>query len=177
MRTEAAKPNEHFGNPFSKAGYGGTIKVDSIPDAVTAYKDWLLSGVTLVTSANKVNLNTYLKPFEAQREWILDQINQGKLDGATLLYAGKLAARGEGMHPTALAEVVEQLRGSQISVQAKPTEAAEVKPEVKEVSQEEKETFSPLAAALTPDQIKTGKENEEACKTGNIGVAKPRKKL
>ena len=177
MRTEAAKPNEHFGNPFSKAGYGGTIKVDSIPDAVTAYKDWLLSGVTLVTSTNKVNLNTYLKPFEAQREWILDQINQGKLDGATLLYAGKLAARGEGMHSTALAEVVEQLRGSQISVQAKPTEAAEVKPEAKEVSQEEKETFSPLAAALTPDQIKTGKENEEACKTGNIGVAKPRKKL
>jgi hypothetical protein len=45
-----------------------------------------------------------------QRQWILDQINQGKLDGATLLYAGKLEARGQGMHPTALAEVVEELR-------------------------------------------------------------------
>jgi alkylated DNA repair dioxygenase AlkB len=51
-----------------------------------------------------------LAKFDNQRAWILDQINQGKLDGATLLYAGKSAARGQGMHPTALAEVVEQLR-------------------------------------------------------------------
>ena len=49
-----------------------------------------------------------------QREWILDQINNGNLDGATLLYAGKLESRGQGMHPTALAEVVEQLRSKPI---------------------------------------------------------------
>ena len=115
MRTTVAKADEHFGNPFSEAGYGNTIKVDSIPDAVLAYKDWLLNGVTLVKTTNKVNLDTYLKPFEAQRAWILNQISQGKLDGATLLYAGKSAARGQGMHPTALAEVVEQLRGTQPS--------------------------------------------------------------
>jgi hypothetical protein len=113
MRSTSAKPNEHFGNPFSEAGYGNTIKVDSIADAVLAYKDWLLNGVTLVKTTNEVNLDTYLKPFEAQRTWILDQINQGKLDGATLLYAGKSEARGQGMHPTALAEVVEQLRFTQ----------------------------------------------------------------
>lgn len=164
MRSSEANTFENFGNPFSEAGYGGTIKVASIAEAVVAYKEWLLG-------------TNYQDVKPQQRDWILDQINQGKLDGAKLLYAGKSAARGEGMHPTALAEVVEQLRGSQISVQAKPTEAAEVKPEVKEVSQEEKETFSPLAAALTPDQIKTGKENKEACKTGNIGVAKPQKNL
>ena len=117
MRTEAAKADENFGNPFSEAGYGNTIKVDSIADAVLAYKDWLLNGVTLVKTTNKVNLDTYLKPFEAQRTWILNQINQGKLDGATLLYAGKLAARGQGMHPTALADVVEQLRSTQPSTQ------------------------------------------------------------
>ena len=52
-----------------------------------------------------------------QRNWILDQINQGKLDGATLLYAGKLAARNEGMHPISLAEVVEELRPAQPTVQ------------------------------------------------------------
>ena len=52
------------------------------------------------------------------RSWILDQINQGKLDGAKLLYAGKLADRGKGMHPTALAEVVEQLRSTQSTVQS-----------------------------------------------------------
>ena len=102
MRTETAKPNEHFGNPFSEAGYGDTIKVASIGEAVVAYKEWLLG-----TNHQDV------KP--QQRAWILNQINQGKLDGATLLYAGKSAARGQGMHPTALAEVVDQLRGKQSS--------------------------------------------------------------
>lgn len=97
MRTSAAKANEHFGNPFSEGGYAGTIKVATIGEAVSNYKDWLLG-----------NRFKDVKP--EQRVWILDQINQGKLDGATLLYSGKLEARGEGMHPTALAEVVEQLR-------------------------------------------------------------------
>ena len=97
MRSSATNAFENFGNPFSEAGYGGTIKVASIGEAVVAYKEWLLG-----TNHQDV------KP--QQREWILDQINQGKLDGATLLYAGKSEARGQGMHPTALAEVVEQLR-------------------------------------------------------------------
>ena len=100
MRSSATNAFENFGNPFSEAGYGGTIKVASIGEAVIAYKEWLLG-----TNHQDV------KP--QQREWILDQINQGKLDGATLLYAGKSEARGQGMHPTALAEVVEQLRTKQ----------------------------------------------------------------
>ena len=99
MRTSSAKPNEHFGNPFSESGYAGTIKVASIGAAVIAYKEWLLG-----TNHKDV------KP--QQKQWILDQINQGKLDEATLLYAGKLEARGQGMHPTALAEVVEKLRST-----------------------------------------------------------------
>jgi alkylated DNA repair dioxygenase AlkB len=107
MRTSSAKADENFGNPFSEAGYSGTIKVPSIGAAVIAYKEWLLG-----TNHKDV------KP--QQREWILDQINQGKLDRAILLYAGKSAARGEGMHPTALAEVVEQLRSNKPSTQ--PTE-------------------------------------------------------
>ena len=126
MRTESAKPNEHFGNPFSEAGYGGTIKVSSISEAVRAYKDWLL-GVdepisdymeySVATTGKEMELrDTLLQDVkEDQREWILNQINQGKLDGATLLYAGKSADRGQGMHPTALAEVVEQLRTTQPS--------------------------------------------------------------
>jgi predicted NAD-dependent protein-ADP-ribosyltransferase YbiA (DUF1768 family) len=97
MRSSATNAFTNFGNPFSEAGYGGTIKVPSIGAAVIAYKEWLLG-----TNHKDV------KP--QQREWILNEINQGKLDGATLLYAGKSAARGQGMHPTALAEVVEQLR-------------------------------------------------------------------
>lgn len=106
MRSNATNAFENFGNPFSEAGYGGTIKVASIGKAVIAYKEWLLGDAK------------YQEVKPQQRDWILDQINQGKLDGATLLYAGKSERRNEGMHPTALAEVVEQLRGTQ------PTQAA-----------------------------------------------------
>jgi alkylated DNA repair dioxygenase AlkB len=115
MRTVAAKPNEHFGNPFSEAGYGGTIKVSGIPAAVKMYKDWLLYNAVTESEIVSGSVNDLAK-FDNQRAWILDQINQGKLDGATLLYAGKSAARGQGMHPTALAEVVEILRSSKLGI-------------------------------------------------------------
>ncbi len=109
MRTTSAKPNEHFGNPFSEMGYGNTIKVSSIGAAVRMYKDWLLNGAVseseIVTGGIKA-----LEKFDEQRLWILDQINQGKLDNATLLYAGKLEARGQGTHAKALLEVIEKLR-------------------------------------------------------------------
>jgi hypothetical protein len=99
MRSEVAKPDEHFGNPFSEGGYAGTIKVGSIGEAVDNYRDWLLGSKF-----------QDVKP--KQRQWILDQINQGKLDNARLLYSKKLADRGQGMHPTALIDVVKQLRSS-----------------------------------------------------------------
>ena len=114
MRTKSAKPNEHFGNPWSQGGYAGTIKTSTIAQAVKNYKDWLLG-----TKFQDV------KP--EQRTWILDQINQGKLDGANLLYSKKLMGRGKGSHATSLAEVVEQLRVQQQgSVKAKAEAAAVV---------------------------------------------------
>ena len=116
MRTTSAKTDEHFGNPFSEAGYGNTIKVASIGAAVRMYKDWLLNNAVTESEIVKGSVSD-LDKFDNQRAWILDQINQGKLDGATLLYAGKSEARGEGMHPTALAEVVEQLRPAQPTAQ------------------------------------------------------------
>ena len=106
MRTKAAKPNEHFGNPWSEGGYGGTIKTNSengIPAVTVAsnnYKEWLLG-----TKFQEV------KP--EQRNWILDQINQGKLDNAVLLYSKKLMDRGQGSHAISLAEVVDKIRGIQ----------------------------------------------------------------
>ena len=100
MRTKAAKPNEHFGNPWSEGGYAGTIKAKSVPEAAQNYKDWLLG-----TKFQEV------KP--EQRNWILDQINQGKLDNAVLLYSKKLMDRGQGSHTISLAEVVDEIRGIQ----------------------------------------------------------------
>jgi hypothetical protein len=109
MRTSSAKPNENFGNPWSEGGYGGTIVtntvngVSGITIASNNYKDWLLG-----------NKFQDVKP--EQRKWILDQINQGKLDGATILYAGKSAGRGQGSHAQSLVEVVDQLRSKQPKV-------------------------------------------------------------
>ena len=134
MRTSDANAFENFGNPFSEAGYGGTIKVASISEAVRAYKDWLLGVDEPISNYMEYSISTTGKEMELrdtllqdvkekQRDWILDQINQGKLDGATLLYAGKSEARGQGMHPTALAEVVEQLRTTQSSTSVKDTKA------------------------------------------------------
>jgi hypothetical protein len=110
-----AKPNEHFGNPWSEGGYGGTIKTKSengIPAVTVAannYKEWLLG-----TKFQDV------KP--EQRAWILDQINQGKLDGATLLYSGKLMGRGQGSHVNSLVDVVNQMRGGESVEQEGPIE-------------------------------------------------------
>ena len=150
MRSSATNAFENFGNPFSEAGYAGTIKVASIGEAVVAYKEWLLG-----TNHQDV------KP--QQREWILDQINQGKLDGATLLYAGKSEARGQGMHPTALAEVVEQLRT------AKPTTTAEV------VLQSPTETFITYTPKGKEEQVYIvrgskifNKDNKEVFKENGV---------
>jgi len=111
MRTKSAKPNEHFGNPWSEGGYSGTIKTSSVAEAAQNYKEWLLG-----TKFQDV------KP--EQRAWILDQINQGKLDGANLLYSKKLMDRGKGSHANSLAEVVEQLRSKPTSVSTTPTTTA-----------------------------------------------------
>ena len=100
MRTKSAKPNEHFGNPWSEGGYAGTIKTSSISEAAQNYKDWLLG-------------NKFQDIKSEQKKWILEQINQGKLDAAKLLYSAKLMGRGQGSHANSLAEVVEQLRSTQ----------------------------------------------------------------
>jgi hypothetical protein len=148
MRTTSAKADEHFGNPFSEAGYGNTIKVASIGAAVRMYKDWLLNNAVTESEIVKGNVSDLAK-FDNQRAWILNQINQGKLDGATLLYAGKSEARGQGMHPTALAEVVEQLRSK--STQPSTQQQTPVS-EVKEGVQEIFESNPELANIGTPEQ-------------------------
>ena len=98
MRTSNKEaPYMHFGNPFSQGGYAGTIKMPTVQHAREAYKEWLLE-------------ESYQKVNPEQRAWILEQINSGKLDNATLLYDSKLAARGLGTHAHALAEVINEKR-------------------------------------------------------------------
>lgn len=101
MRTSNKEiAHAHFGNPFSEGGYSGTIKMPTVESAVQAYKDWLMT-------------NKYENVKPKQKEWILDQIKDKKLDNATLLYDDKLASRGKGTHADALAEIVKELRNNQ----------------------------------------------------------------
>jgi hypothetical protein len=140
MRTKSAKPNEHFGNPWSEGGYAGTIKTSSISEAAQNYKDWLLG-------------NKFQDIKSEQKRWILEQINQGKLDAAKLLYSAKLMGRGQGSHANSLAEVVEQLRTTQPSTQ----QQTEVKEGVEEVSLEEKQMLNALPEFTSQIKTKSGK--------------------
>ena len=116
--TRISNTEEHFGNPFigsqrrDKNGNLVKSKVDNITvfntidEADQAYRDWLMG----VKHQN-------IKPL--RREWILKQINEGKLDGKTLLYYkpmevynndGTIIKGGYHSHADTLAEIVEELR-------------------------------------------------------------------
>lgn len=116
--TRISNTEEHFGNPFigsqrrDKNGNLVKSKVDNITvfntidEADQAYRDWLMG----VKHQN-------VQP--SRREWILKQINEGKLDGKTLLYYkpmevtnndGSIIKGGYHSHADTLAEIVEELR-------------------------------------------------------------------
>ena len=123
--TRISGSKEHFGNPFigsKRRDKNGNIvesKVDNITmfntidEADQAYRDWLMG-----------TKHQNIEPL--RREWILKQINEGKLDGKTLLYYkpmevtnndGSIVRGGYHSHADTLAEVVEQLRTTQPTVQ------------------------------------------------------------
>jgi len=87
--------NEHFGNPFTHLPANktrGAIHVGSIEKAVQAYKDWL----------NGKELKVANPKLDARRDWILEQISSGALDGKTLLYFKE----GYYSHADALADMI-----------------------------------------------------------------------
>lgn len=64
----------HFGNPFSHTNYKGVQKVmPSVKNAVIAFEEWLRG-------------RKYQDIEPERRQWILDQINSGKLDNKPLVY-------------------------------------------------------------------------------------------
>jgi hypothetical protein len=75
MRTTIeGSENAHFGNPFSEGGYKGTIKVDSIQDAIQAYKDWLLEETTKDYAHREVVLPKDLRDLQDE----IDTLKQEK---------------------------------------------------------------------------------------------------
>jgi hypothetical protein len=120
VTTRISNTDEHFGNPFigsKRRDKNGNIvesKVDNITvfntinEADQAYRSWLMG-----------TKHQDIQP--ERREWILKQINDGKLDGQTLLYYkpmevtnsdGTVIKGGYHSHADTLAEIVEQLRPS-----------------------------------------------------------------
>ena len=105
---------QHFGNLFT-----GTVSVanknpnlilmDSVAEAVEAYKKWLI-GENLNNILGKyLTYDGVLEAFKqaySQRDWILSQIKEGKLNNATLLYMSD--RKGYKSHADVLKEVVEE---------------------------------------------------------------------
>jgi predicted NAD-dependent protein-ADP-ribosyltransferase YbiA (DUF1768 family) len=123
--TRISGTKEHFGNPFigskRRDNNGNLIesKVDNITifntidEADQAYRDWL-EGIK------------YQNVEPLRREWILKQINEGKLDGKILLYYkpmevinnnGTIVKGGYHSHADSLSEIVEKLRTNQPTTQ------------------------------------------------------------
>lgn len=68
------KEGMHFGNPFSHKNYEGVKKVmPTVKDAVTAFEEWLRG-------------TKYQDIEPERRQWILDRIESGDLDGRELVY-------------------------------------------------------------------------------------------
>ena len=128
--TRVGTTDNQFGNPFigskrrDKQGNIVESKVDNITvfntidEADQAYRDWLMG-----------TKHQNIKPL--RRGWILDQINEGKLDGKTLLYYkpmevinndGTIVKGGYHSHADTLAEIVEELRSKATT---QPTEGSE----------------------------------------------------
>lgn len=124
--TRIQNTTEHFGNPFIgslrrdkdgnlvKAKADNITRFNTIDEADQAYRDWLLG----LKHQN-------IEP--KRREWILKQINEGKLDNQTLLYYkpmdvtnidGTKVIGGYHSHADTLSEVVEQLRTTKAPVSA-----------------------------------------------------------
>lgn len=78
INTSRKSGHQHFGNPFSEVGIEGLIKVDSREQAIEAYENWLEGDNSMIPSK-------LISKFDKQREWILNQIDLGRLENKVLL--------------------------------------------------------------------------------------------
>jgi hypothetical protein len=81
--------NYNFGNPWNHEGYQGKIKTETIPEAVANYEMWL-------------RREAFQDVAPERRKWILEVINDGRLDNKNLIYF----ASGFRSHADALADFI-----------------------------------------------------------------------
>lgn len=88
---------QHYGNPFSHLPNArDAVKTGSLEETVEAYRAWL-EGTD----------HTDVK--QERRQWVLDQIDSGALDGKKLLYYSKQTPN----HAEVLAEFIRKRRGAE----------------------------------------------------------------
>lgn len=109
INTLRQEGEQHFGNPFSnipQAKTRDTIKTKTLAETLRFYTMWL-KGVDFeveVEGGENYNINQVK---QERRQWVLDQINQGKLDGQKLLYHKE----GDLNHAQILRDYVLEVRG------------------------------------------------------------------
>jgi len=120
INTLRQEGEQHFGNPFSdlpKAKTRDTIKTGTLDETLRFYKMWL-RGVDFEVEVEGGENYKINEVKQERRKWVLDQINQGKLDGQKLLYhkAGGLN------HAQILRDYVLEVRG--FALEQETTEAS-----------------------------------------------------
>ena len=120
INTLRQEGEQHFGNPFSnipQAKTRDTIKTGNLEETLMFYTMWL-RGVDFeveVKGGENYNINQVK---QERRQWVLDQINQGKLDGQKLLYHQE----GGLNHAQILRDYVLEVRG--FALEQETTEAS-----------------------------------------------------
>lgn len=123
---ESGHKHEHFGNPFSHMGYGGTVEVNSVADAVKSYIEWL-------TDPNSDLFKKYdLKPYEAQRTWILEKLNFQELRNKSIAYYKEI---GEASHANALSYLINVHFAKTMNTSNQTTEQQTTEPTIMEYTE------------------------------------------
>lgn len=100
-----------FESPFTAHNVKGKRGVFSAGQAVNAYYNWLRGDDHLYYDSN-LNFKSTKDIRPKQREWILKQIDEGKLDGATLLFPKEaLELKDAYTYADALKKFVKERRG------------------------------------------------------------------
>ena len=92
--------DENYGNPWSAKKIKGTIKVDTVQEAVKNYENWL-------RKKDHKDVET------ARRDWILEQIEDGELSKpSTLIYYTEISKKDGGVsHADVLAFLTNEFNG------------------------------------------------------------------
>ena len=122
--------NQHYGNPFTyRGGTRAEVELPTVEEATQAYDDWLHG-------------RKYSNVKPEQRQWILDQIQNGALNNKDLLYyTSEHADAGIDSHADVLARFINEAKGQPEGAAAPPPDRIDVpRPQGQQSAQPEDRT-------------------------------------